>query len=164
MWHVIFLFVSTLGIGRGKTGFKRRVAWAVIGVGLIVACRADGENSQSVGKVRSGAELAFSKGDIEGALKMWSQVIAMEPNNDANFFKRFRVFLRQNKYKEALADLNSALSIKPTNEGALVQKGKLEMRMGRCSEAFASLQKLQKYVQNSSPRILLLLIHLNSTL
>ena len=100
--------------------------------------------TQSVGKVRSSAEMAFSKGDIDGSLKLWGQVIAMEPTNDGNFFKRFRVYLRQSKYKEAMSDLNSALNIKPTNEAALTQKGKLELRLGRCSEAYTSFTKLQR--------------------
>ena len=68
----------------------------------------------------------------------------MEPSNDSNFYKRFRVYLRQQKFKEALADLNSALSIKPNNEQVLSQKGKLEIRMGRCSEADQDFQQLQK--------------------
>lgn len=99
---------------------------------------------QSLGKIRSSAELAFSKGEVENALKLWGQVIAMEPSNDGNFFKRFRVYLRQSKLKEALADLNSALQLKPDNEAALVQKGKLEMRLGRCSDALANMQRLQR--------------------
>ena len=102
------------------------------------------EAVQSVGKIRSSAELAFSKGEVETALKLWGQVISMEPFNDGNFFKRFRVYLRQSKLKEALSDLNSALQLKPENEAALAQKGKLEMRMGRCADAVANMQKLQR--------------------
>lgn len=109
----------------------------------LVISSGDTEN-QSIGKVRSSAEMAFSKGDIDGSLKLWGQVIALEPTNDGNFFKRFRVYLRQNKYKEALSDLNSALNIKPTNEAALTQKGKLELRLGRCSDAYTSFSKLQR--------------------
>lgn len=110
-------------------------------------CGASGETApESVGKIRSSAEVAFSKGDVEGAAKLWAKVIALEPTNDGNFFKRFRVFLRLNKYKEALADLNSALQLKPSNEAALVQKGKLELRLGRCADASSSFKKLQRLV------------------
>jgi hypothetical protein len=59
----------------------------------------------------------------------------MEPNNEQNFYKRFRVYLRQQKHKEALSDLTSALNIKPNFEQVLVQRGKLQIKMGRCSEA-----------------------------
>ena len=73
----------------------------------------------SVGKLRSSAEQALSKGDVSEALKLWEQVIAIEPN-DSNFYKRFRVYLRQQKLKEALSDLNKALEINPKHENALV--------------------------------------------
>ena len=68
----------------------------------------------------------------------------MEPDNDSNYYKRFRVYLRQQKLKEALADLNSALNLKPNNENALGQRAKLHMKLGKCAEADADLDKLKK--------------------
>lgn len=68
----------------------------------------------------------------------------MEPQNESNFYKRFRVYLRQQKLKEALADLNSALIINPSYEVVLVQRAKLQIRMGRCDEALSDYQKLRK--------------------
>jgi len=101
------------------------------------------EGVASVGKLRSSAEVAFSKGEIDTAIKLWAKVIELEPSNDSNFYKRFRVFLRQMKFKEALSDLNSALSIKPSNDAALAQRGKLQLRMGRCTDAVADFVKLR---------------------
>lgn len=68
----------------------------------------------------------------------------MEPLNENNFYKRFRVYLRQQKLKEALADLNSALSINPAHEVVLGQRAKLQIRMGRCDDALADFQKLAR--------------------
>ena len=105
---------------------------------------ADPDAQQSIGKLRSGAELAFSNGETEQALKLWEEVITLEPDNDSNYYKRYRVYLRQQKLKEALADLNAALRLNPKHENALVQKSKLHIRMGRCEEAvidFATLKK-----------------------
>ena len=45
----------------------------------------------NVGKLRSSAEAAFSQGDSDEALKLWAQVIAAEPENHSNYYKRFRV-------------------------------------------------------------------------
>lgn len=73
-------------------------------------------------------------------------MIDLEPSNDGNFYKRFRVYLRQNKLKEALADLNSALALKPENTAALSQRGKLLLRLGRCQDAETDLLALKKYV------------------
>ena len=105
---------------------------------------ADTDAHSSVGKLRSGAELAFSNGNADESLKLWEEVIALEPENDSNYYKRFRVYLRQQKLKEALADLNSAIKYNPSHENALVQRSKLQIRMGRCDEAvhdFAALKR-----------------------
>lgn len=37
----------------------------------------------------------------------------MEPKNERNFYKRFRVFLSKRKYAEAISDLSRALELKP---------------------------------------------------
>lgn len=68
----------------------------------------------------------------------------MEPQNESNYYKRFRVYLRQQKLKEALADLNSAFTINPEYEVALVQRAKLQVRMGRCDEAYGDYQRLRR--------------------
>ena len=101
-------------------------------------------NIENVGKVRSSAEVAFSQGNIDEALKLWAKVIGLEPNNADNYYKRFRVYLRNQKLKEALADLSSALNIKPDYEQVLAQRAKLQLRMGRCEEAENDFLKIQK--------------------
>mmetsp|Transcript_17213 Transcript_17213/g.25751 ORF Transcript_17213/g.25751 Transcript_17213/m.25751 type:complete len:498 (-) Transcript_17213:146-1639(-) len=100
---------------------------------------------QSVGKIRAAADLAFSKGQTEESAKLWGKVIEVEPENEQNHYKRFRVHLRLQKYKEAIHDLNAALKLKPTYEQALSQRAKLLRRVGRCAESekdFAALEKL----------------------
>ena len=110
-----------------------------LNAGIIISGESD---IPSIGKLRSGAEAAFSKGEIEQSLQLWEQVIKLEPNNDSNYYKRYRVYLRQQKLKEALSDLNSALKINPANENALVQRGKLHMKLGKCLEATNDFQAL----------------------
>lgn len=105
---------------------------------------ADGDSS-SVGKMRSSADVFFTNGQYDQAVDMWSKVIMLEPNNDSNFYRRFRVYLRQQKFKEALADLNSALKLNPKNEGALVQRAKLNLRLGRCEESEGDFNSLRRY-------------------
>lgn len=41
------------------------------------------------------------------------QVIELEPKNERNFYKRFRVFLSKRRYAEAISDLSRALELKP---------------------------------------------------
>ncbi len=96
---------------------------------------ANANEDQNVGKLRYAADLHFTKGEFDNSIQVWSKVIAMEPENDANYYKRFRVYLKQMKYREALADLSSALTINPKNENALAQRANLQMRLGKCAEA-----------------------------
>lgn len=127
--------------------FKRPLSYFVKFVVLLAFSEvvlADTEAHQSVGKIRSSAELAFSNGEIEQSIKLWEEVINLEPDNDSNYYKRFRVYLRQQKLKEALADLSTALKLNPKNENALVQRSKLSVRMGRCDEAVHDYNALKK--------------------
>ena len=98
----------------------------------------------NVGKLRNAADVAFSNGDSTQALNLWKQVIELEPNNDSNYYKRFRVYLRQNKLKEALTDLTSALKIKPDNDQVLGQRAKLQIKMGSCDKAEQDFLKLKQ--------------------
>jgi tetratricopeptide (TPR) repeat protein len=99
-------------------------------------------DTHSIGKLRSSAELAFSKGEVDQSLNLWEQVIQLEPNNDSNYYKRYRVYIRQQKLKEALSDLTTAIRLNPSNENALVQRGKLYMKLGKCNEAIKDYQLL----------------------
>lgn len=106
---------------------------------------ADASNAApSVGKLRSSAEVFFSKGELDKSIDMWAKVIAMEPENETNYYKRFRVYLRQQKLKEALSDLSTTLKINPKHDNALVQRAKLHMRLGKCAEAEADYELLRK--------------------
>ena len=98
---------------------------------------------ESVGKIRSSADMAFAKGDVDQALQLWGKVIEMEPKNEVNFYKRFRVYLRQQKLKEALADLTAALTLNPKYETVLSQRAKLQVRMGRCDDAMTDYRNLR---------------------
>lgn len=40
-------------------------------------------------------------------------MIELEPKNERNFYKRFRVYLAKRKYAEAISDLSRALELKP---------------------------------------------------
>ncbi len=116
----------------------------LLSVNIMIVYANNDDAAQSVGKLRSQAEVHFSKGEIDQSLQLWSKVISLEPTNDTNFYKRFRVYLRQQKLKEALADLTAVLSLNPKHENALVQRAKLNMRLGKCIDAEGDYDKLKK--------------------
>ncbi|CAM9913177.1 unnamed protein product, partial [Pylaiella littoralis] len=97
----------------------------------------------SASSLRSGAELAVSKGEHEKAIRLFSQVIELEPNNERNFYKRFRVFLSKRKYAEAIQDLSRALELKPKYKQALAQRAKLLRMMGQCEASVKDYAALE---------------------
>jgi tetratricopeptide (TPR) repeat protein len=111
---------------------------------LSAAVTANSDTDVTVGKMRSSADMFFANGELDKALEMWAKVISLEPENDNNYYKRFRVYLRQQKLKEALADLNSALTRNPSHESALTQRAKLSLRLGRCDDAEKDFTHLKR--------------------
>eukprot|EP00981_Chlorochromonas_danica_P000865 scaffold211_cov168-Ochromonas_danica.AAC.6 len=51
---------------------------------------------------------------------------------------------KDEKFKEALADLSNALTRNPQNENALSQRAKLNMRLGRCEDSEKDLISLKR--------------------
>ena len=99
---------------------------------------------ESIGKLRSTADQLFTSGQLDKSIEVWSKVIVLEPSNENNFYKRFRVYLRQQKYKEALADLTSVISINPGHENAIVQRAKLHLKLGKCGDAATDFDLLKR--------------------
>ena len=68
----------------------------------------------------------------------------MEPDNAANYYKRFRVYLRLKKFKEALGDLSATLKLDPKHEQALIQRAKLNLRLGNCIDSERDFLQLKR--------------------
>lgn len=83
-------------------------------------------------------------GDLDKGLKLLNEVVSMEPSNERNYVKRYRVYVRKRKFKEAFADLTTALSLKPSYKAALAPRAKLGLQLGRCAEAAADLAQLRQ--------------------
>jgi DnaJ family protein C protein 3 len=80
-------------------------------------------------------------------------LIELEPKNERNYYKRFRAFLSERKYPQALNDLSSALEINPKYKQALLQRGKLNMMLGQCKEATKDFeQMLQHFPQDNASK------------
>jgi tetratricopeptide (TPR) repeat protein len=83
-------------------------------------------------------------GDLDKGLKLLNDVVALEPSNERNYVKRYRVFVRKRKFKEAFADLTTALELKPSYKAALAPRAKLGLQLGRCADAAADLSLLRQ--------------------
>ena len=112
-----------------------RISFVLTTLAVIAAAGGDEKQAQSVGKLRASADEAHSKGDFDGALRLLSQVVHLEPDNERNFYKRYRVYLRRAQYREALSDLDAALRVQPSYAVARAQRAKLLLMLGRCDLA-----------------------------
>lgn len=56
---------------------------------LLSSVRVEGKKTtaQKIGKWRSAGDMAFGKGDMAKAKKMFSKVIKAEPKNERNYYK-----------------------------------------------------------------------------
>lgn len=122
----------------------KRAALCVLKLILILAFTGvvygDTDAQSTIQNIRSSAELAFAKGQSDESLKLWGHVIALEPNNGDNYYKRFRVHLDQLMLQEAMADLDATLKHDQTNRNALEERSKLFSMMRR----FANADQLKK--------------------
>lgn len=124
------------------------LAFAIIAI--VYAAGEEGVKSGTgVGKLRAAAGEATVAGDMAKATSLWNEVLTIEPDSSNNYYGRFRVYLRQNKMKEAMSDLNKVLDLEPSHEQALGQRAKLTLRMGRCSDAVEDFVKLKAINANS---------------
>ncbi|CAM9479466.1 unnamed protein product [Chrysoparadoxa australica] len=97
----------------------------------------------SVNQLRTHAENALSKGKTDEALKLLNQVIELEPRNERNYLKRFRIHYQKHQYSEATSDLDAALAIKPKYKQALAQRAKLFRVTGQCSRSLEDYEALK---------------------
>eukprot|EP00753_Platysulcus_tardus_P000680 PLAT10638.1.p1 GENE.PLAT10638.1~~PLAT10638.1.p1 ORF type:complete len:483 (-),score=281.15 PLAT10638.1:541-1989(-) len=109
---------------------------------LLLAAVAAAAAGSSVGKLRALGDEAFAGGKLEQATELYSQAIHVEPNNERNYYKRFRVNLRRRRYKHALSDLNAALKLNGKFVNAYLQRGKLRLLDGDCTGALSDLKQV----------------------
>jgi tetratricopeptide (TPR) repeat protein len=66
---------------------------------------------------------ADKAGDYEGAIKAYSQVIALEPNNAVAYNNRGVAKANMKRYEEAIADFDKAIELKPDFAVAYTSRG-----------------------------------------
>lgn len=116
---------------------------------ISVLCYARADSDISPGKLRSLGEQAMSEHRYDDAVKFYSQVIEIEPENGSNYFKLFRVHSRMKNLMAALKDISKAVEVDPKNEYHY-QKGKLLVSLGQCEDAILEYQKISSNTGNDS--------------
>ncbi|OQR99861.1 hypothetical protein THRCLA_06355 [Thraustotheca clavata] len=92
------------------------------------------KSKADVNKLQIAGENAFASGDLKKAISLFTQVIDIEPNERV-YYKRYRAYLSDRKYGQALADLTSAVQFKPSYTQGFLQRGRLNIMIGNCADA-----------------------------
>lgn len=86
------------------------------------------------------ANLKKRNGDLEGSLKDYNQLLSEKPES-LLYNGRADVYLKLKKHKEALADVNKAISIDPKFSQSFVTKALILFDSAKDKEACATLDK-----------------------
>ncbi len=86
------------------------------------------------------ANLKKNNGDLDGALKDYNQLISEKPES-LLYNGRADVYLKMKKYKEALTDVNKAVSIDPKFSQSYVTKALILFDTAKPKEACGNLDK-----------------------
>jgi len=86
-------------------------------------------------KLRSDGDSAMMAKKYTEATNFYTEAIEIEPANEKNYYKRYKVYDKTGKYSAALEDINKALEIKPDYLSAFAFRARTLMSLGRCPEA-----------------------------
>ncbi|WP_143883741.1 tetratricopeptide repeat protein [Chryseobacterium binzhouense] len=86
------------------------------------------------------ANLKKNNGDLDGALKDYNQLLSEKPES-LLYNGRADIYLKMKKTKEALADINKAITIDPKFSQSYVTKAAILFETGKDKEACTNLEK-----------------------
>jgi len=89
-------------------------------------------------------------GDNEGAVKKYTEAIAIDPKNHVYFSNRSAAFLKMNKPLEAVEDAVKAIEIKPTWAKGYSRKGAALYSLNRMEEAKICYEEAVKLDPNNA--------------
>jgi len=89
----------------------------------------------SAGELRKLGDKALSAGDKKKAISYYSKVIAIEPNNELNYWKRASAHMRFRATHSALNDLDKAIELDPKMTKAYLNRARLRSKEGDCRGA-----------------------------
>jgi len=79
------------------------------------------------------------------AVKLYTRLIKLEPDNDENYYNRGIIYKKRKKWNEAIADLEKAIKLDPSYTKARVYLARSYYEKGDCKKAFASLDSFRKF-------------------
>lgn len=86
------------------------------------------------------ADTAARKGDLNGAVKYYGQLLFQAPSQ-LNYWKRSQLYMRQKKYDKVIEDLKKAVELDDKFLKGYVEMGKLNLLTGNCLDAEDNFKK-----------------------
>ncbi|MCB9452463.1 MAG: tetratricopeptide repeat protein [Anaerolineaceae bacterium] len=99
-------------------------------------------SSDEVGRLLDEGIEAVKKGDYPTAIQLWSQAIALDPQDEKALVNRATAYSQIGNAEGALADLSAALQINPNNLHAYFSRANLYNAQRKFKEALADLNKV----------------------
>src|SRR5262245_47943701 len=84
---------------------------------------------------RAEASRALNRGDIDGAIAIYTTAISRWPSDPSRYIDRAFAHEWQKRYEAAIEDLNEALRLDPTNHKALFSRGRCYMALHQYDKA-----------------------------
>lgn len=118
----------------------------------MASCQSDARNATRIPPVVKKSK-AQSQND---ALLSLSDLINRNIDSDINYFKRAKIYIEKELYKEALADINEAIDEKDNVGDYFLIRGKINRELGELDNALEDAQRAEALQQNS-PELYVLL-------
>ncbi|TZG28022.1 tetratricopeptide repeat protein [Sphingomonas montanisoli] len=112
---------------------------------------------RNIEAVQSVAELSFSGGSQDDALKYADQILATQPRNLRMLIVKGSVALDRKQHDEAREIARKMLAIDPTNEAATILLARVDYALGEQDKAIALLEDSLKSQGDTIPRLVALL-------
>ena len=91
------------------------------------------------------AEIAVTKGDEAGAMKLYTRAIQLQPDDASAKLGLAKLLLEMNKPDQALPLLESSVRLEPTNATAHYRLATLYRKLGRTEDARREVESYEKY-------------------
>lgn len=89
---------------------------------------------------RQGVE-ANKKGDLDGAVTLYTRVIALKGDSPELYYVRGRVLRQKDRLEDAIRDFDKAISLKPGYADAWNQRGVTYIGLGKMEKSLADFKK-----------------------
>eukprot|EP01128_Nolandella_sp_AFSM9_P012360 TRINITY_DN9201_c0_g1_i1.p1 TRINITY_DN9201_c0_g1~~TRINITY_DN9201_c0_g1_i1.p1 ORF type:complete len:381 (-),score=140.42 TRINITY_DN9201_c0_g1_i1:65-1207(-) len=83
----------------------------------------------------------LTKGNLEEAIKSYGEAMTFTPDNHVLYSNRAQAYIQQEKFVEALADVDKCIELSPAFTKAYYRRGVILTSLDRIEEAVAALQE-----------------------